>query len=448
MEKEFDTIPIKKLVLKLGLPAMAAQFFNILYNIIDRIYVGNLPENGELALASIGICAPALTTISAFAYLIGTGGSASMSIAIGRREKSLAQKILNNSFVMLIAVSIAVTAAALFFKRPLLYMLGCSDAMYPFASRYFTIYLCGTAAVLCGTGMNQFILSQGFARQGMLSVVIGAMTNVILDPVFIFVFDMGIAGAAAATVLSQILSLCYVLHFLFSEKAVIRIWYGGYQKRIMARILKIGMMPFLIMVLDNFIIIFLNASLRYHGGNTLGDQYIACAAVVQSFMVIVTCPAQGITTGCGTLYSYHYGARNYPKVMQVFCYVFLLCIAYIGVLFLFAQTAPQLFVRMFIDGGENILLASSFIRKYTLGLFGIAVQYAIVDGLTSMGKIRYALPISLFRKALYLLLIFALPFVTDLKNIFYAGAISDLLGSSLTIIVFFTVIKKRLEKEL
>ncbi|WP_373217999.1 MATE family efflux transporter [Ruminococcus sp. 5_1_39BFAA] len=448
MEKEFEHVPVKKLILKLGLPAMAAQFFNILYNIIDRIYVGNLPQNGELALASVGICAPALTTVSAFAYLVGTGGSASMSIALGRRDRLYAQKTINNAFVMLLVISAAVTAIALICKRPLLYLLGCSHTMYPFASRYFTIYICGTTAALCGTGMNQFILAQGFSKQGMLSIVIGAIANVVLDPLFIFVFHFGIAGAAAATVLSQILSLCYVLHFLFGNKAPIRIQKGSYQKDIMKCILKIGMMPFFIIVLDNFIIIFLNASLRYHGGSQTGDQYIACAAIVQSFMVIVTCPAQGITTGCGTLYSYHYGAGNYTKVMQVFRYVFLLCITYIGLLFLFAQFAPQFFVRMFVDGAENIPLASSFIRKYTLGLYGIAVQYAIVDGLTAMGKIKYALPISLFRKALYLVLIFFLPFVTDLKNIFYAGSISDILGSCLTIFVFFTIVKKKLKKEL
>lgn len=448
MEKEFDIIPVKKLILKLGLPAMAAQFFNILYNIIDRIYVGNLPQNGELALASVGICAPALTTVSAFAYLVGTGGSASMSIALGRRDRPLAQKMINNAFVMLLVISAAVTAIALLWKRPLLYLLGCSDTMYPFASQYFTIYILGTAAVLCGTGMNQFILAQGFSKEGMLSVVIGAIANVILDPVFIFFFHLGIRGAAIATVLAQTLSLCYVLRFLFGKKASIRIQKGNYQKDIILCILKIGMMPFFIIVLDNFIIIALNTSLRYHGGNQTGDQYIACAAVVQSFMVLVCSPAQGITTGCGTLYSYHYGAGNYTKVMQVFRYVFLLCIIYIGLLFLFAQFAPQFFVRMFINGNENIALASSFIRKYTLGLYGIAVQYAIVDGLTSMGKIKYALPISLFRKILYLILVFILPVITDLKNIFYAGTISDILGSSLTIFVFFTIIKKKLKKEL
>lgn len=448
MEKEFDTIPVKKLILKLGLPAMAAQFFNILYNIIDRIYVGNLPQNGELALASVGICAPALTTVSAFAYLIGTGGAASMSIALGRRDRPLAQKMINNAFIMLLAISIAVTATALLCKKPLLYLLGCSNAMYSYASQYFTIYICGTIAVLCGTGMNQFILAQGFSKQGMFSIVIGAVANVVLDPLFIFIFNLGIAGAAVATVLSQVLSLCYVLLFLFGKKASIRIQHGGYQKDIMAHILQIGMMPFLIMVLDNFIIIILNASLHYHGGSEIGDSYIAYAAVVQSFMVIVTCPAQGITTGCGTLYSYYYGAGNYTKVMQVFRYVFLLCIAYIGLLFLIAQFVPQFFVRLFINGGENILLASSFIRKYTLGLFGIAIQYAIVDGLTAMGKIKYALPVSLFRKALYLILIFILPVVTDLKNIFYAGTISDILGSCLTVLVFFTVIKRKLKKEL
>lgn len=448
MEQEFDTMPVKKLVLKLGLPAMAAQFFNILYNIIDRIYVGGLPQNGDLALASIGICAPALTAISAFAYLVGTGGSASMSIALGRRDRPAAQKIINNAFVMLLAISITVAALAFLCKTPLLYLLGCSDAMYPFASQYFQISLCGTAAVLCGIGMNQFILAQGFSKQGMLSIVIGAMANAALDPLFIFVFKMGIAGAALATVISQFLSLCYVLTFLCGKKAPLRIRYGGCQKDIMVRILKIGMMPFLIMVLDNFMVIFLNASLRYHGGHETGDQYIACSAVVQSFMVIVTCPAQGITTGCGTLYSYHYGAGNYEKVMQVFRYVFLLCLAYIGSLLFFAQLIPRFFVRLFIDGPEDILLASSFIRKYTLGLFGIAVQYAVVDGLTAMGKVRCALPISLFRKATYLVLIFILPFITNLKNIFYAGTISDVLGSGLTVFVFFRIIKRKLKNEL
>lgn len=444
MEKEFDHTPVKKLILKLGIPAMAAQFFNILYNIVDRIYVSNLPGNGELALASAGICAPILTAVSAFAYLVGTGGSASMSIALGRRDRPLAQKILSNAIVMLLVLSAAITILALFFRRPLLYLLGCSDAMYPLASRYFSVYICGTAAVLCGTGMNQFILAQGFSRQGMLSVVIGAAANVVLDPLFLFLLDMGIAGAAAATVLSQILSLCYVLLFLSRKETPIRLQWGGCQKKVMARILQIGIMPFLIIVLDNFIVIFLNASLRYHGGDVIGDKYIACAAIVQSFMIVVTCPAQGITTGCGTLYSYHYGAGNYSKVMQVFRYVFLLCMIYIGVLFLFVQLAPQLFVRIFTKDAQNMILASSFIRKYTLGLPGIAVQYAIVDGLTAMGKIKYALPVSLFRKILYIILIFTLPFMTDLKNIFYAGAVSDLLGSCLTVLIFFTIIRKRL----
>lgn len=446
--QEFDKTPIRKLVLKLGLPAMAAQFFNILYNIIDRIYVGNLPQNGALALAGVGICAPALTTISAFAYLVGTGGSAAMSIALGRRDRPAAQRVINNAFAMLWAVSIAVGAAAFLFKRPLLYLLGCSDILYPFASRYFTVYLCGTAAALCGTGMNQFILAQGLPKQGMLSIVIGALANVILDPVFIYGFNMGVAGAALATVAAQVLSLSYVLMVLLSKKTPIRIRYGGYQKGIVARILKIGTMPFLIMVLDNFIIIFLNASLRCHGGSEMGDRYIACAAVVQSFMVLVTCPAQGITAGCGTLYSYHYGAGNYEKIMQVFRSVFLLCAAYIGLLFLLAQLAPQLFARLFMDEAENAALAASFIRKYTLGLFGIAVQYAIVDGLTAMGKTGFALPISLFRKAMYLVLIFILPFITDLENIFYAGTISDILGSCLTIWAFSKIIKGRLKNEL
>ncbi len=448
MEKEFNTTSIAKLVLKLGIPAMLAQFFNILYSIVDRIFVGNIENTGELSLAAIGICAPALTAVTAFAFMVGIGGASLMSISIGRGDRSEAQKAMNNSVLMLVFISIAVTFIALLFKKEILYMLGASDNIYPLASDYFTIYILGTFASLMGMGMNQFILAQGCARDGMLSVMLGAAVNVILDPVFIYVFHMGVKGAAVATVISQICSMVYVLRLLIFKRLTINMGIGGYSLRIIRRIFAIGIMSFLITLLDNFMIVLLNIQLRRYAGEVTGDKYIACAAIIQSFMILVNNPGQGITTGCGTLFSFHCGAGNYKKVMESFKYVLLLCGAYLGILLVLSQTIPSVFVRVFSRNSETIALAASFLSKYTMGIPGVAVQYAFVDGLTAMGKIRYAFPVSFFRKVLYILCVLMLPMITDIDNIFYVGAISDIVGSIFTLAVFFAVIRPRLRREM
>lgn len=440
MEHEFDKIPISKLVLKLGIPAMCAQFFNILYSIVDRAFVGHIAADGEIALASIGICAPVLTAITAFSSLVGIGGASVMSISIGQKDYKNARLAMNNAFILLLCLSAILTILSLVSVKPLLYALGCSDIMYPYASGYFKIYVTGTVAVLCGTGMNQFILAFGNAKRGMLTVMIGAIVNTILDPIFIYVFHMGIYGAAAATVIAQFCVLLYVLSFLFSDKPAFRLSYSHLDDPIVRQILTIGSLPFFIMLFDNLLVISLNFTLRKYGGNILGDRYISCAAVVQSFMVLVFYPAQGITTGCGTLYSYHYGAGHYDKVMQVFRYVFYLCAGYMLLLCVAAQLIPETFARIFIQEETAVILSASCIRKYTLGLLGVAVQYAIVDGLTAMGQIRFALPISFFRKILYIVCVFLLPFFSSLENVFYAETVSDIAGASVTVIVFIAMI--------
>ncbi len=453
MEKDFDKQPIYALVWKLGLPAMAAQFFNVLYNIVDRMFVGNIPGTGDLALAGIGVSAPALTAISAFAYMIGIGGASLMSISMGKKDRGMAQKAINNALVMLMVISLAVTAICLLFRKQFLYLLGCSDTMYPYAEGYFSIYVLGTICSLVGIGMNQFILAQGYAKEGMISVTMGAVINIVLDPVMIYGFNMGVQGAAFATVIAQTCTMVYVLCFLLKKNSkkpeeFIYIGFGGYDFSVERRIVGIGIMSFLITILDNFIIVLLNVSLRKYGGDALGDQYLACGAVVQSFMVIVFCPAQGITTGCGTLFGYHYGAGHYKKVMQVFKNVLLLCGVYMGVMTLFAQLIPGVFAGLFVQGEENIALASLFIRKYTIGLLGVAVQYAFVDGLTSMGKVKLALPLSLFRKLVYIVCVLMLPIFFSLENIFYAGTISDIIGASFTLLCFFGVVRKKLRDEM
>lgn len=440
MEHEFDKIPISKLVLKLGVPAMCAQFFNILYSIVDRAFVGHIASDGEIALASIGICAPVLTAITAFSSLVGIGGASVMSISIGQKDYKNARLAMNNAIILLLCLSAILTMLSLISVKPLLYALGCSDIMYPYASGYFKIYVTGTVAVLCGNGMNQFILAFGNAKRGMLTVMIGAIVNTILDPIFIYVFHMGIHGAAVATVIAQFCVLLYVLFFLFSDKPAFRLSYSHLDYPIVRQILTIGSLPFFIMLFDNLLVISLNFTLRKYGGNIMGDRYISCAAVVQSFMVLVFYPAQGITTGCGTLYSYHYGAGHYDKVMQVFRYVFYLCAGYMLLLCVAAQLIPETFAYIFIQEETAVILSASCIRKYTLGLLGVAIQYAIVDGLTAMGQIRFALPISFFRKILYIICVFLFPFCGSLESVFYAETISDIAGSIVTVIVFITMI--------
>lgn len=448
MEKEFDTVPISKLVIKLGIPAMFAQFFNVLYSIVDRAFIGHIPTNGGLALAAIGICAPILTAISAFSSLVGIGGASVMSISVGKKEYQDAERAICNSLTLLMGLSAVLTVLALIVERPLLYSLGCSNTIYPYAREYFRSYVLGTAAVLCGSGMNQFVLAQGNAKRGMISVIIGAIVNTILDPIFIYVFDMGVRGAAAATVIAQFCVLLYVLCFLFSDRSLFKIHFVSLRFGIVRRILTIGGLPFFILLFDNLLIISLNTMLRKYGGEALGDQYISCAAVVQSFMVLITYPAQGITTGCATLYGYHYGAGNYKKVIQVFRYVFFLCAGYVFLLFIAAQLVPGLFARLFVQDKTVAAIAASCIQKYTLGLLGQAVQYAIVDGLTAMGQIQFALPVSFFRKLLYIACVFILPALFPLEHIFYAETISDLVGASVTAFVFLFFIVPGLRRKM
>lgn len=443
MEYDFDTMPVKKLVWKLGVPAMLAQLFNILYSIVDRIYIGHMASGAETALASIGICSPAFTAITGFASLVGVGGAALMSISLGERNRSTAQQALNNSLLLLLLCSAAVTAALLLFRKPFLYLLGCSDAMYPTASVYFTIYSLGTVAVLCGTGLNRFIMGQGYAKQGMLSVVIGALLNIALDPIFIYALHLGVAGAAVATVLSQFGVLIYVLMVMTRRSVPIHIGFGQYSGAMCKKILRIGSMPFLIIVLDNLLIILLNAMLRKYGG-ALGDQYISYAAVVQSVMVVAICPAEGLTSGCATLFSYYYGAANCKHILESFRYVLLYTGLYLGVLTVAIVGFPEVFVRLFLSDPAAIAQTAVFTRRYCMAFVFVAIQFAFVDGFTAMGMVKEAVPISLFRKSLYIVAVLLLPRFFPLEAIFYAGSLSDCIGATFTLIMYFAVLKKRL----
>lgn len=447
MEREFDSVPVWRLVLRLGLPAMLAQLFNILYSMVDRIFVGHIAGSGALGLAGIGICAPALTGITAFSTLVGIGGAAILSISVGQRDRASAQRAMGTSLWLLIALSVAVTAGMLACSRPLLYLLGCSDAIYPYASDYFRIYVLGTGAALIGGGMNQFILAQGMAKRGMISVLLGAVVNTILDPILIFVLHMGIRGAAVATVTAQICTMLYVLLTLTGRKAEIRLQLLRPELPLVWRIAAIGSLPFLIILLDNVLVILLNTTMRRYGG-AAGDQLISCGAVVQSFMVLAYYPAQGITSGCGTLFGYFYGAGNEKRMMQTFRWVLVVCLSIMGLLLLAAQLGAGGFSRLFLEDSDTANLAAAAIRRYTAGLLGVGVQYAFVEGLTSMGKIRYALPISFFRKGLYVAAVLLLPMFLPAEQVFWAAAISDLAGAMVTLLLFYGRIAPGLRREL
>lgn len=395
-------------------------------------------------MAAIGVCAPALTAITAFAYMVGIGGASAMSISLGQKDPERARAILGNALLLLLGISAVVTVSLLLFRRPVLYLLGCSDTIFPYAQSYFTIYLCGTVASLCSIGLNQFLLAQGYARQGMISVVIGAGVNLILDPLLIFGLNMGVAGAAIATVTAQTCMAVYVIFQLRRRDMPVRLGLHPWQSALCRRIVTIGSMSFLITILDNLIIILLNIVLRAHCDTIQGDRLITCATVVQSFLTIVFCPAQGITTGCGTIFSYHYGACNFSKIKQAFGYMFALCALYIGLMQLSVQLFPQVFAGLFLQDSSLHALAASSLRLYTFALIGVAVQYALVDGLTAMGLIRYALPLSVFRKLVYLVCIFVLPNLLDIQYIFLAGTISDAIGASFSLLLFFSYILPRL----
>lgn len=446
LENDLGKDSIKKLVLKLAIPSMIAQFVSVLYSVVDRVYIGNITGIGEVALAGIGICAPVLTLISAFAAWIGVGGAPLMSIKLGEKNTEEAKKILANCFIMLVVFSFVITILSLVFKEKLLFYFGASERTYPYADDYFTIYVLGTVFVLLTVGLNQFVLCQGFAKVAMKSVVLGAVVNIVLDPIFIFVFNLQVKGAAIATVISQIGSCIYVLSFLLGKKVPIGISFKGYSKEIMLKVLKIGISPFLIIALDNVMIIAVNTVLQRYGGVERGDMLLGCAAIIQSFMLIVTMPLGGITSGTQAILGYNYGARNSKRVLEAEKYICILCVVFVTIMFGIAYTLPRQFARIFTSNKDYIEMTARGIKIYTIGLLGMAIQYVVVDGFTGMGEVKIAMPLSMFRKIIFFASVFIIPRFFDITNVFYAEPISDIVAASVTTIVYLITIKRILYK--
>ena len=449
VQATLDTDRVRELVWRLAFPSMLAQFVNVLYSIVDRMYIGNIPEIGPAALAGAGVCGPIVTLISSFASWVGVGGAPLMSIRMGQKHMRAASRIVANCFVLLSAMAVLIMLAVFLLKDRLLVWFGASPSIFPYADAYLTWYLLGTVFALLATGMNQFIICQGFAKTGMMSVVLGAVCNIALDPVFIFVLDMGVKGAAIATVISQMVSCACVLGFLFSKKPLVRITFGSYRRRVMAqvlavgfswkivrRVLSFGLSPFLIIATDSILIIVMNMAIQRYGGSGQGDMLLTCNTIVQSFMLMISMPLGGITGGTQTVMGYNYGAKRPDRIRKAFKHVLLLGLAFTSLMFFIAHAVPEIFVRIFTREPAYIETTVWAIRIYTMGIIPMTVQYTVVDGFTGMGVAKVAVSLSLFRKFVYFLAILALPALFGAGAVFFAEPVSDVVACISSATVF------------
>ena len=437
---------IKKLVLKLAIPSMVAQFINVLYGIVDRIYIGNIPNIGEIALAGVGVCAPVVTLISSFAFLIGVGGAPLLSIRLGENNTKGAESILSNAFIMILALSAILTSLLLVVKEPLLYLFGASDTTFQYANTYLTICILGTISSLITQGLNQYVICQGYSTVGMLTIVIGAITNIVLDPIMIFGLKMNVAGAAIATVISQTISAIFVMLFLFGKKTKVRIKFTGYSKYIQKRIITFGLSPFIILASDSIIIIVLNSILQKYGGAKYGDMYITCATIVQSYFQLVTMPLLGISGGTQPLLSFNYGAKNIDRVRKAEKNIMLTALIFTSIMFAISQTIPKYFVYIFTTKQEYIDISVWGIRVFTMFIIPLALQYTIVDGFTALGQAKFAISLSMIRKTVFMLSTILVPIFCGVKGAFYAEPIADLTGTIVSVTIFIMFFNKIMKK--
>ena len=442
-----DRIPI--LVLKLAIPSMIAQFVTVLYSIIDRMFIGNIPKIGDAALAGVGVCGPIVTLLTSFGTLIGLGGSILMAMRMGAGRKKQAESILAHSFALLVVFSAVLTVLFLVSNRYLLNWFGASPATFPYADSYLTIYTAGTFFALLAIGLNYFITCQGFPAIGMITVLIGAVTNIILDPVFIFVLDMKVAGAAIATVIAQFASCAFAFCFLTGKKIPIKITRlrkKTFSPLIVKKIIGLGISPFLILATDSVIIIVLNTVLQKYGGPKEGDILITCATIVQSYMMLITGPMLGISSGTQAILSYNYGARNIKRVKKAEKYVLILCLCFTTLMFLLSRIVPEYFIRIFTKDALQLQLCTWGIGVFTLMIIPLSFQYVFVDGFTALGRSKTALVLSLWRKGDYMLFTIVLPIFFGAKSAFYAQPLADGIGAVMSTIAFLLIFRKHLEK--
>ena len=438
--------PVFPLVCRLAIPTMLAQMVSVLYSIVDRMYIGNIPEIGDLALAGVGVCGPIVTLLGSFATLVGLGGSPILAMRMGEGNEKEARRVLSNSFLMLLVLSGVLTTLFLLLKGQLLMWFGASPATFDYANTYLTIYTAGTFFALMATGMNSFLIAQGFSGLGMATVMLGAVLNIALDPVFIFLLDLGVAGAAIATVISQMASCAFVLCALLRKSMPVPLRWGGFERRIMLRIVTFGLSPFLIIATDSILLIVLNTVLQRYGGAELGDTLVTCATIVQSYLLLITMPMGGLTLGTQPVISFNYGAGNGKRIKTALKSIVGLCLAFCAIMMVVTHTLSPLFVRLFTQNAEVLERSVGYIKVFTAMILPLAVQYPLVDETTALGQVRLALFCSLFRKSVFLACLLLLPALVSAEATFLSEPIADVVAATMTTCLFLRAFPRIMAK--
>lgn len=442
-ENDFSTGSIPAHMLRLALPMTLAQLINVLYNIIDRIFIGRIPFDSTNALTGLGVAFPICTITIAFANLVGMGGAPLFSIERGKRNDAEAEKILGNSFVLLLLFGLFITITGLFLKRPLLYLLGASEATFRYADSYITIYLCGSVFVMLSLGLNSFINAQGFAKTGMLTVSIGAVCNLLLDPVFIFLLGLGVQGAALATVISQFIAALWTFTFLTGKKTMIQLspkQFALGRKRV-GKILALGLSGFTMSITNSAVQMAGNASLSIHGG----DLYIAAMTVINSVREVIQMPVSGISNSAQPILSFNYGADKNIRVKQTIRYMSVALLIYTVAAWILTMIFARQFILLFDSTPELLSLGAACMHIYFFGFFMMSFQFAGQSVFTALGRSKNAIFFSLLRKVIIVIpLIYLLPLTPlGVNGVFWAEPVSNFIGGAACFItMYFTVYKK------
>ncbi|MDO5519319.1 MAG: MATE family efflux transporter [bacterium] len=437
---------INKLMMQMAIPSVIAQIINILYSIIDRMYIGHIPHVGTDSLTGIGLTFPIITFISAFSAFVGTGGAPLSAIALGKGDRDHAEKILGNGVFLLTAFTVVLMGFFYAFQKPLLYMFGASDATYPYASTYISIYLIGTLFVLISLGLNPYIISQGQPRIAMFSVLIGAIVNIVLDPIFIFGFGWGVKGAALATIISQAISAIWVISFLVGKKSTLKIKLPQIKPhgRTLKSICALGVSPFVMRSTESLISIVLNRGLQMYGG----DLYVGSLTVLQSVMQLISAPISGFTQGVQPIISYNYGAAKFDRVRETYRKMISICFVFSFVATLSTILFPELFAAMFTNDAALIALVNEKMPIFMFGMLLFGLQMGVQPTFISLGQAKVSLFIALLRKVI-LLVPFALilPCFLGVQGVYIAEPISDITSAVVATSLFVFHIKKILNEE-
>lgn len=451
MQSQFGTANVTKLIFKMALPAVAAQIINVLYNIVDRIYIARIPGEGGLALTGLGVAMPIIMIISAFSAFVGQGGAPLASIKLGENNHDAAEKILGNGAALLVFMSIVLTIVFSIFSSPMLMAFGASPETLPYAKEYLNIYLIGTIFVQLSLGLNTFISAQGHATTAMLSVLIGAILNTVLDPIFIFGFNMGVRGAALATIIAQGVSAIWILYFLTrSKKSLLKIKIKNMKPdfAIIGKIALLGVSPFIMQATESLVQITLNTGLQKFGG----DIYVGSLTIIMSVMQLFVMPVNGFTQGAQPILSYNYGALKMDRVRKGFKVLLCSCVAISSFACAMSVFFPQVFVSMFVNQTTDRLLFETTCKALPIFMSGIwifGVQMACQATFIALGQAKVSIFLALLRKVFLLIpLAMLLPMRFGVMGIYFAEPIADTLSATTALIIFLCVFKKILNKKL